>query len=119
MKKSLLTLALALLTSLGMSAKDYTGTLVVNVNGTSTRQTATISVDKNADGTYNFNLKNFMLKMGEQTMGIGDITLNNLQAATSSKGDVVATHQNIAITAGDDPNVSTWMDRCSAPFLWI
>lgn len=109
MKKSLLTLALALLTSLGMSAKDYTGTLVVNVNGTSTRQTATISVDKNADGTYNFNLKNFMLKMGEQTMGIGDITLNNLQAATSSKGDVVATHQNIAITAGDDPNVSTWM----------
>lgn len=109
MKKSLLTLALALLSSLGMSAKDYTDTLVVNVNGTSTRQTATISVDKNADGTYNFNLKNFMLKMGGQTMGIGNITLNNLKAATSSKGDVVTTSQNINITAGDDPNVSNWM----------
>lgn len=109
MKKTLLSLALALLSSLSMSAKDYTDTLVVTVNGTSTRQTATISVDKNADGTYNFNLKNFMLKMGGQTMGIGNITLNNLKAATSSKGDVVATHQDIAITAGDDPKVTTWM----------
>ena len=109
MKKSLLTLALTLLTTLGISAKNYTDTLVVTVNGTSTRQTATISVDKNDDGTYNFNMKNFMLKMGGQTMGIGNITLNNLQAATSSKGDVVSTHQDIAITAGDDPKVDKWM----------
>jgi len=109
MKKTLLTLALALLTSLGMSAKDYTDKLVVTVNGLSTQQNATISVDKNSDGTYNFNLKNFMLKMGGQAMGIGNITLNNLKAATSSKGDVVSTHQDIAITAGDDPNVSNWM----------
>ena len=108
MKKTLLSLALALLSSLSMSAKDYTDTLVVTVNGTSTRQTATISVDKKADGTYNFNLKNFMLKMDGQAMGIGNITLNNLKAATSSKGDVVSTHQDIAITAGDDPNVSNW-----------
>ena len=109
MKKTLLSLALALLSSLSMSAKDYTDALVVTVNGTATRQTATISVDKNNDGTYNFNLKNFMLKMGDQSMGIGNITLNNLKAATSSKGDVVSTHQDIAITAGDDPNVSNWM----------
>ena len=107
--KKLFTLLMAATLSLGSYAKDYTDMLVVNVNGTSTRQTATISVDKNADGTYNFNLKNFMLKMDGQTMGIGNITLNNLQAATSSKGDVVSTHQNIAITAGDDPNVSNWM----------
>ena len=109
MKKTLLSLALALLSSLSMSAKDYTDKLVVTVNGTSTRQTATISVDKNSDGTYNFNLKNFMLKMGDQSMGIGNITLNNLKAATSSKGDVVTTHQDIAITAGDAPKVDTWM----------
>lgn len=107
--KKLFTLLMAATLSLGSYAKDYTDMLVVNVNGTSTRQTATISVDKNADGTYNFNLKNFMLKMGGQTMGIGNITLNNLQAATSSKGDVVATNQNITITAGDDSKVSTWV----------
>ena len=92
-----------------MSANDYTETLVVTVNGTATRQTATISVDKNNDGTYNFNLKNFMLKIGDQSMGIGNITLNNLEAATSSKGDVVSTHRDITITKGDDPNVDTWM----------
>lgn len=109
MKKTLLSLALALLSSLSMSAKDYTDKLVVTVNGLSTQQNATISVDKNNDGTYNFNLKNFMLKMGDQSMGIGNITLNNLKAATSSKGDVVSTHQDIAITAGDDPKVTTWM----------
>ncbi len=109
MKKTLLSLALALLSSLSMSAKDYTDTLVVTVNGTSTRQTATISVDKNSDGTYNFNLKNFKFKAEGQTMSIGNITLNNLKAAKSDKGDVVSTHQDITITKGDDPNVDTWM----------
>ncbi len=109
MKKTLLSLALALLSSLSMSAKDYPETLVVTVNGLSTQQNATISVVKNDDGTYNFNLKNFMLKAGEQTMGIGNIELKDLKAAKGDKGDVVSTHQDIAITAGDDPNVSNWM----------
>jgi len=109
MKKTLLSLALALLSSLSMSANDYTDKLVVTVNGLSTQQNATISVEKNDDGTYNFNLKNFMLKAGEQTMGIGNIELKDLKAAKSDKGDVVSTHQDIAITAGDDPNVSNWM----------
>lgn len=109
MKKTLLSLALALLSSLSMSAKNYTDKLVVTVNGLSTQQNASISVDKNSDGTYNFNLKNFMLKIGDQSMGIGNITLNNLEAATSSKGDVVSTHRDITITKGDDPNVDTWM----------
>lgn len=104
MKKTLLSLALALLSSLSMSAKDYTDALVVTVNGTATRQTATISVDKNNDGTYNFNLKNFMLKMGKESMGIGNITLNNLKAAKSNKGDVVTFNDSIKIEKGDDPN---------------
>ena len=109
MKKTLLSLALALLSSLSMSAKDYPDKLVVTVNGLSTQQNATISVDKNDDGTYNFNLKNFMLKMDGGSMGIGNITLNNLKAAKSDKGDVVSTHRDITITAGDDPNISQWM----------
>lgn len=108
MKKTLLSLALALLSSLSMSAKDYTETLVVSVNGSTTTQTATISVDKNNDGTYNFNLKNFMLKAEGQAMGIGNIELKNLKAAKSDKGDVVSTHRDITITKGDDPKV-TWM----------
>ena len=104
MKKTLLSLALALLSSLSMSAKDYTDKLVVTVNGLSTQQNATISVDKNDDGTYNFNLKNFMLKMGKESMDIGNITLNNLKAAKSNKGDVVTFNDSIKIEKGDDPN---------------
>lgn len=104
MKKTLLSLALALLSSLSMSAKNYTDKLVVTVNGLSTQQNATISVDKNDDGTYNFNLKNFMLKMGKESMGIGNITLNNLKAAKSNKGDVVTFNDSIKIEKGDDPN---------------
>ena len=108
MKKTLLSLALALLSSLSMSAKDYPDKLVVTVNGLSTQQNATISVDKNDDGTYNFNLKNFMLKAGEQTMSIGNITLNNLKAAKSNKGDVVTFNDSIKIENGDDPTI-TWV----------
>ena len=108
MKKTLLSLALALLSSLSMSAKDYPDKLVVTVNGLSTQQNATISVDKNNDGTYNFNLKNFMLKMGKESMGIGNITLNNLKAAKSNKGDVVTFNDSIKIENGDDPTI-TWV----------
>ena len=108
MKKTLLSLALALLSSLSMSAKDYPDKLVVTVNGLSTQQNATISVDKNDDGTYNFNLKNFMLKMGKESMGIGNITLNNLKAAKSNKGDVVTFNDSIKIENGDDPTI-TWV----------
>ena len=108
MKKTLLSLALALLSSLSMSAKDYPDKLVVTVNGLSTQQNATISVDKNDDGTYNFNLKNFMLKMDGGSMGIGNITLNNLKAAKSNKGYVVTFNDSIKIENGDDPTI-TWV----------
>lgn len=108
MKKTLLSLALALLSSLSMSANDYIDTLVVTVNGTATRQTATINVVKNDDGTYNFNLKNFMLKAEGQTMNIGNIELKNLKAAKSNKGDVVTFNDSIKIENGDDPTI-TWV----------
>jgi hypothetical protein len=109
MKKTLLSLALALLSSLSMSAKDYTDTLVVTVNGTATRQTATISVDKQADGRYDFALKNFKLNMAGAVMSIGNIELKNLVPATSSKGDVLATDTTITISEGDDKSVAMWM----------
>ena len=109
MKKTLLSLALALLSSLSMSAKDYTDTLAVTVNGSTTTQTATISVDKQADGRYNFALKNFKLNKAGAVMGIGNIELKNLVPATSSKGEVLATDTTITISEGDDKSVAAWM----------
>ena len=107
--KKIFTLLMAATLSIGSYAKDYTDTLAVTVNGSTTTQTATISVDKNQDGTYNFNLKNFMLKAGEQTIGIGNIELKNLVPATSSKGEVLATDTTITISEGDDKSVAAWM----------
>lgn len=49
-----------------------------------------------------------MLKAGEQTMSIGNITLNNLKAAKSNKGDVVTFNDSIKIENGDDPTI-TWV----------
>lgn len=109
MRKTLLSFALTTLTALSLSAKDYTDTLAVTVNSSTSKQTATISVDQNNDGTYNFNLKNFMLRAEGQTMGIGNITLSNLRPAKSSKGDVVMFNDSINITNGDNPAVPFWM----------
>ena len=109
MSKSLSILALGLLSVVGMSAKDYTDTLVVTVNGTSTQQSATISVDTAANGTLNFSLKNFKLRLGTQTMGIGNIILNNLSGATCDKGTLVVQDTTVNITKGDDSSVSFWM----------
>ena len=95
--------------SIGSYAKDYTDTLTVTVNGSTTTQAATISVDKQADGRYNFALKDFKLNMAGQTMGIGNIELNNLVPAASSKGDVLATDTTITIKNGDDKSVAVWM----------
>lgn len=115
MSKSLSILALGLLSVVGMSAKDYTDTLVVTVNGTSTQQTATISVDTAANGTLNFSLKNFKLRLGTQTMGIGNIILNNLSGATCDKGTLVVQDTTVNITKGDDSSVSFWMGPSLGP----
>ena len=45
--KKIFTLLMAATLSIGSYAKDYTDTLAVTVNGSTTTQTATISVDKN------------------------------------------------------------------------
>lgn len=107
--KKIFTLLMAATLSIGSYAKDYTDTLAVTVNGSTTTQAATISVDKQADGRYNFALKNFKLTMAGTVMNIGNIELSNLVPATSSKGDVLATDTTITIKNGDDKSVAMWM----------
>lgn len=113
--KKLFTLLMAATLAIGSYAKDYTDTLAVTVNGSTTTQTATISVDKQADGRYNFALKNFKLNMAGAVMGIGNIELKNLVPATSSKGEVLATDTTITISNGDDKSVATWMGPMLPP----
>ena len=107
--KKLFTLLMAATLAIGSYAKDYTDELAVTVNGSTTTQTATISVDKQADGRYNFALKNFKLNMAGAVIGIGNIELKNLVPATSNKGEVLATDTTITISNGDDKSVAGWM----------
>lgn len=107
--KKLFTLLAAASMALSIAAKDYTDQLTVTVNGVSSVQTATISVDDNSNGTYNFNLKNFILEAGGQKMPVGNITINNVKGSTDNGKTTLKVNQNVKITAGDIPGVDSWM----------
>lgn len=107
--KKFFTLVTALVLATGAFAEDYTDILVVTVNGASTSQTATISLNQNENGTYNFSLKNFVLGSGKDQMAIGNINLNNVEGETKDGVLSMSVDRNIKIVPGDDPNVKAWM----------
>lgn len=107
--KKFFTLVTALVLATGAFAEDYTDTLTVTVNGASTGQTATISLNQNENGTYNFSLKNFILGSGKDQMAIGNINLNNVVGETKDGVLSMSVDRNIKIVPGDDPSVKAWM----------
>ena len=109
MKKKLLSLFAVAVCSLSALATDYTGTLTVTVNGTASSQSATITVDENADNTYNLVLKNFVLKSGDQTVPVGNIQIDSLAAVTTSGVTMLYVDRSIKISAGDDSSVPSWL----------
>ena len=109
MKKKLLSLFAVAVCSLSALATDYTGTLTVTVNGSASSQSATITVDENADNTYNLVLKNFVLKSGDQTVPVGNIEIDSLAAVTTSGVTMLYVDRSIKIAAGDDSSVSSWL----------
>ena len=107
--KRLFTLAALAVSALSAMATDYTDVLEVSVNGVPSTQTATISVNKNANGNYDLALKNFMLVAGTESLPVGNIEMTNVSGTTSGDGVTTLTHQAIVpITDGDDPNVAQW-----------
>ena len=77
--KKIFTLLVVAMTAMSSMAANYTDSLTVTVNGQSVEQHATISVDKDQDGLLTFSLNNFILSMGGQEMGIGNIVIDKLQ----------------------------------------
>lgn len=106
--KHFFTLFLLGLFSLGVSATDFTDNLKVTVNGTSTEQKAVVSVSSD-NNVYTLSLKNFVLSLGGQQMGIGNITIADLQGEQRDGYTLLRGKQNIRITAGDDSSVGMWM----------
>lgn len=113
--KKIFTLLLMTGCSFVSMATDYTDNLEVIINGESIKQTATISVDKQADGKYTLELKNFMLNMGETPVGVGNIKLENVAGETENDVTTIKTFQTINITEGDDSSVSFWMSTILPP----
>ena len=118
MKKFLLMmLAFCLVPVMGMAeTKTYTDNLVVTINGESTApQPTSILFTDNGDGTCNFALNNFCLVDGDNKMGVGNISLENL-ILTEKKGFSTFTYNGIInISEGDDPNIPA--DEWLGPML--
>ena len=84
---------------------SYTDVLVVSIDGSVVdTQTPTIHVTATANGTYDFTLKNFILKSSTGPMPIGNISLSGITVTEFDGIKEFATEQNITITDGDDGN---------------
>lgn len=104
--KKIITSLFLMLAVLTASATDYKGQLSVTVAGeTADQGEATISVEE-ADGKYNFVLKNFSFTAGETTMGIGNIEINGLEGTT--EGDAITFDASVTATVTDGDEGTTW-----------
>lgn len=109
--KKLFTFIAALLCTVTSMATDYTDSLQIYLNGATTPVTtpATITVDNNSDGTLKFTLKNFMLTMGGNTVGVGNVSLDSVPTLNGGNGRTFfykAAQTNI--TNGDDASTQ-WL----------
>ncbi len=90
-------------------ATDYTGTLVVTVNGEVTKVPGTGISVTNDGSNYTLSVINFMLPVdGGDPIGVGNITLNT-QAVKNNNLALLKVDQDITIAEGNDPNVDFWL----------
>lgn len=107
--KRLFTLFVGAMTALCSMATDYTDSLEVIVNGVSAVQKATISVTQQTDGKYTLSLNNFVLQGVDQTLGVGNIVLTDIEGVEENGVTTIKINKSIEITEGNAPNVSLWM----------
>ena len=119
MKKTLLTMACALLTlaAAAQSEKIYVDKLVVSVNEEySEPMDAAVNVTNHGDNTIDFALKNFQLVMASETpedealvLSVGNIVIENLALMPAEGGvDEFTYTGNLLITEGDLEGVDFW-----------
>jgi len=107
MKKILYLLMSAAIT-MTAHATDYTDQILVLVNGEGATQEATLSVSEH-DGLYDLNLKNFVLKIGNPSMPVGNVELKDIVPETVGDAIFLRANQFITITKGDLPDVLFWL----------
>jgi len=87
-------------------ATDYTGLLTVTVNGASTQQETTITLNEE-NGLYFFSLNNFILKDAESALPVGNIALDSLTATEAYGYKCVSVDRKVVIEPGNDSTYST------------
>lgn len=86
---------------------NFTDGLSVKIEGSGTFpiSDATIQLVKELDDSYSFQLKNFKLGQGEESIPVGTIRIKNL----TIDGNHITAKQTINIENGDDATVDYWM----------
>lgn len=77
----------------------------IEEGGTFPISDATIQLVKELDDSYSFQLKNFKLRQGEESIPVGTIRIKNL----TIDGNHITAKQTINIENGDDATVDYWM----------
>ena len=109
MKKFFTSMILAM-AALTISAKEYSGQLMVVVNGMASPGPANINIDRQDNDRYTLSLRNFMLTMAGTEVPVGNITLTDIEGQKQGT-DVVTfdVEQTIAIEEGDLDGVAMWL----------
>ncbi len=112
--KTFCTLVLAAFAAVVASAADYDEPIVVIVNGVSSEQSATITVEQQGT-TYDLTLKNFMLMSEDGPIGVGNVAITGIEPENVGDAIILQTSQTITLTPGDDPSVPIWMASMLPP----
>ena len=111
--KKLFTFMMLLASSLVATAAEstsYPGMLAVVINGNVVQPTPNqIVLNKEDDGKYELQLKNFILVQEGQPMPVGNIVLKGIEAVEEDGKIVLESKQDITIEAGDLPDIPMWM----------
>ncbi len=86
--------------SIAVQAKDYTDTLLVQVNGVGGGTKATVTVNEH-DGLYDLNLRNFILEDETNRLAVGNVEISNIEPKTIDNKTFLIVSRDITISAGD------------------
>lgn len=114
MKKFLSVMAAACC-AMALNATTYTCHIKVAINGEVTEQDQVqVDVTEN-DGTYDLNLKNFVLVSEGVAMPVGNVTVTGVEGVDEYGFTKLAFDGDINITEGNDPQYSYWVGPMLGP----
>lgn len=101
--------------SMALNATTYTCHIKVTINGSVTEQEQ-VQVDVNENnGTYDLDLRNFVLISDGVAMPVGNVTVKGVEGIDEYGYTTLKYDDNIMITRGDDPQYDYWIGPMLGP----